>query len=75
MFCSHHAVQLRPNTTIAYTILASKDAEDREYKSLEAIKGDNYLKYVATMDRMVQERNGMRHGLVCPHGSIKISRD
>jgi len=46
---------------VAYTILASKETEDREYKSLEAIKGDNYPKYVATMDKMIQERNGIRH--------------
>ncbi len=46
---------------VAYTILASKETEDREYKSLEAIKGDNYPRYVATMDKMIQERNGIRH--------------
>ncbi|MGP1348823.1 MAG: DUF4143 domain-containing protein [Stomatobaculum sp.] len=46
---------------VAYTILASKETEDREYKSLEAIKGDNYPKYVATTDKMMQERNGIRH--------------
>lgn len=46
---------------VAYTILASKETEDREYRSLEAIKGDNYPKYVATMDKMMQERNGIQH--------------
>ncbi|MDD7510892.1 MAG: ATP-binding protein [Peptostreptococcaceae bacterium] len=46
---------------VAYTILASKDTEDREYKSLEAIRGDNYPKYVVTTDKMIQERNGIRH--------------
>ncbi len=46
---------------VAYTILASKETEEREYKSLEAIKGDNYPKYVATMDSMIQQRNGIRH--------------
>ncbi len=46
---------------VAYTILASKETEDREYRSLEAIKGDNYPRYVATMDKMIQERNGIRH--------------
>ena len=46
---------------VAYTILASKETENREYKSLESIKGDNYPKYVATMDKMIQERNGIRH--------------
>lgn len=46
---------------VAYTILASKETEDREYRSLEAIKGDNYPKYVATTDKVIQERNGIRH--------------
>ena len=46
---------------VAYTILASKETEEREYKSLEAIKGDNYPRYVATMDKIIQERNGIRH--------------
>ena len=46
---------------VAYTVLASKETEDREYMSLEAIKGDNYPKYIATMDKMIQERNGIRH--------------
>lgn len=46
---------------VAYTILASKETEDREYRPLETIKGDNYPKYVATMDRMIQIRNGIGH--------------
>ncbi len=46
---------------VAYTILASKETEDREYKSLEAIKGDNYPKYVATMDKLIQSRSGIKH--------------
>ena len=46
---------------VAYTVLASKETEDREYKSLEAIKGDNYPKYVATMDKIIQGRNGIKH--------------
>ncbi len=45
---------------VAYTILASKDTEDREYRSLEAIK-DNYKKYVMTMDAFIQKRNGIIH--------------
>ncbi len=46
---------------VAYTILASKDTEDREYKSLEAISGDNYPKYVITTDKLLQNRNGIKH--------------
>ena len=45
---------------VAYTILASRDTEDREYRSLEAIK-DNYAKYVMTMDVLIQKRNGIIH--------------
>ena len=46
---------------VAYTIMTNKETEDREYRSLEAIKGDNYPKYVATMDKMIQQRNGIQH--------------
>lgn len=46
---------------VAYTILASKETEDREYKSLEAVTGDNYPKYVVTTDKLLQIRNGIRH--------------
>ena len=46
---------------VAYTILESKDTEDREYKSLESIVGDNYPKYVVTTDKMLQKRNGINH--------------
>lgn len=45
---------------VAYTILASKETEDIEYKSLELIK-DNYPKYVATTDYLLQKRNGIKH--------------
>ena len=45
---------------VAYTILSSRDTEDREYRSLEAIK-DNYAKYVMTMDGLIQKRNGIIH--------------
>lgn len=34
--------------------------EEREYRSLEAIK-DNYPKYVLTMDKLLQRRNGIIH--------------
>ena len=46
---------------VAYTILASRETEEREYKSLESIRGDNYPKYVITTDKMIQSRNGIRH--------------
>jgi predicted AAA+ superfamily ATPase len=45
---------------VAYTILASKETEDREYRSLEQIK-DNYPKYVATTDYLLQKRKGIKH--------------
>ena len=46
---------------IAYTILASKETEDREYRSLEQITWDNYPRYVLTTDKLLQKRNGIRH--------------
>ena len=45
---------------VAYTILLSKDTEDREYRPLETIR-DNYSKYVLTTDYLLQKRNGIRH--------------
>lgn len=45
---------------VSYTIALSKETEDREYKPLESIK-DNYPKYVATLDPLLQKRNGIRH--------------
>ena len=45
---------------VAYTILANKETEDREYRSLEQIK-DNYPKYVVTTDYLLQKRNGIKH--------------
>lgn len=45
---------------VSYTILASKETEDREYKPLEQIK-NNYPKYVATTDYLLQKRNGIKH--------------
>jgi hypothetical protein len=45
---------------VAYTILQSEDTENREYKPLESIN-DNYAKYVATIDYMLQKRNGIKH--------------
>ena len=43
-----------------YTIALSRETEDREYKPLESIK-DNYPKYIATMDTLLQRRNGIAH--------------
>ena len=45
---------------VAYTIMQSRETEDREYKVLESIR-DNYAKYVATTDYMLQKRNGIKH--------------
>lgn len=45
---------------VAYTILVSKETEEREYRSLEQIK-DNYPKYVVTTDYLLQKRNGIKH--------------
>jgi len=45
---------------VAYTILASKETEDREYRPLEMIR-DNYPKYVMTTDYLLQHRNGINH--------------
>ncbi len=44
----------------AYTIMLSRETEDREYKPLEEI-GDNYPKYVVTTDYMLQKRGGIKH--------------
>ena len=45
---------------VAYTIALSQETEDREYRALEAIK-DNYPKYVATTDSLLQQRNGIKN--------------
>lgn len=45
---------------VAYTIMASRETEDREYRPLEGIR-DNYAKYVMTTDRLLQKRNGILH--------------
>lgn len=45
---------------VSYTILQSKETEDREYQPLEAIR-DNYKKYVITTDYLLQKRNGIIH--------------
>lgn len=46
---------------VAYTILESKNTEDREYASLESITGDNCPRYVMTTDKLLQKRNGIQH--------------
>ena len=45
----------------AYTILVCRDTEDREYRALEGIGGDNYPKYLLTTDSLLQKRNGIIH--------------
>ena len=45
---------------VAYTILESKDTEDREY-TLEQATWDNYPKYLLTADSLLQKRNGIIH--------------
>lgn len=46
---------------VAYTILASADTENREYRPLEMISWDNYPRYVMTTDKLLQKRNGITH--------------
>lgn len=46
---------------VAYTILASEDTENREYRPLEMISWDNYPRYVMTTDKLIQKRNGIIH--------------
>lgn len=45
---------------VSYSILSSRETEDREYKPLEQIQ-DNYPKYVLTLDYLSQNRNGIIH--------------
>ncbi len=45
---------------VSYTTALSRETEDQEYKPLESIR-DNYPKYVATMDTLLQRRNGIAH--------------
>ena len=46
---------------VAYTILENRETEDREYRALESIKGDNYPRYLLTTDSFLQKRNGIIH--------------
>ncbi len=41
-------------------ILTDEKTEEREYRSLEAIR-DNYPKYLLTLDSFTQQRNGIVH--------------
>ena len=45
---------------VAMYILTDISIEEREYRSLEAIK-DNYPKYLLTLDSLIQKRNGIIH--------------
>lgn len=45
---------------VSYTIMASSETEDREYRPLEKIK-DNYPKYIITADALLQKRSGIQH--------------
>lgn len=45
---------------VAMTIMNSPDTEEREYRSLEAIR-DNYPKYILTRNDPIQYRNGVIH--------------
>lgn len=45
---------------VAMTIMNDEKTEDREYRSLEAIR-DNYPKYILTRDDLIQHRNGIKH--------------
>ena len=51
---------------VSYTILSSRETEDREYRALESIK-DNYDKYVVTTDYLLQKRNGIKHVNLIDH--------
>lgn len=48
-------------TQIAYTILARKESENREYHPLEMVAWDNYPRYLLTTDKLSQKRNGIIH--------------
>ena len=47
-------------SSIAMTIMNSRETEEREYRPLEQI-ADNYPKFVMTRSDMIQKRNGIRH--------------
>lgn len=45
---------------VCYTILASKETEEREYRPLDKIH-DKWPKYIATTDYSFLQRNGIKH--------------
>ena len=51
-------------TQIAYTIPASEESENREYRPLEMIVWDNYPCYLLTTDKLSQKRNGIIHAII-----------
>lgn len=58
---------------VAYTILASIDTENREYRPLEMITWDNYPRYVMTTDKLLQKRNGIIHANIMDF--LKLDKD
>lgn len=46
---------------VAYTILESRETEEREYRALESITWDNYPRYLLTTDTFLQKRKGIIH--------------
>ncbi len=46
---------------VAYRILDSEEAEEREYRPLEMIRSDNYPRYIMTTDELLQKRTGIKH--------------
>ena len=57
---------------VAYTILASEDTENREYRPLELITWDNYPRYVMTTDKLIQKRNGIIHANIMDFMKAKM---
>jgi len=58
---------------VAYTILENETTENREYRPLEMITGDNYPRYVMTADKLIQKRNGIIHANIMDF--IKSEKD
>ena len=58
---------------VAYTILASEETENREYRPLELITWDNYPRYVMTTDKLIQKRNGIIHANIMDFMKAKMS--
>ena len=45
---------------VAYSIAASEETEEREYRVFRTIR-DNYPKYLLTTDKLLQKRDGILH--------------